>query len=150
MGQPPAKVTKCSITVDGLLDVFFANNQLRMVIPRVLVFDRDGGFVMSLEGYGSGTTTAIRRALVDRAKPDAPRIENFAANLRTDDGQSLDTRPLKGSPTVVELGAEWCGPCRVLEPELRRFTGINLVLVDADTRKRQQEFSEALKKRMQR
>ena len=146
---PPAKVVTCSITMDGLVDVFTANNQLRMVLPRVLVFDSAGGFVTTMEGYNAGTTEAIRRATSEHSKPKATRIEDFAANLRTDDGQSLDTRPLHGKATVFELGAEWCQPCRVLEPELRRLTGVNVVLVDADTRKHKEEFAEALKKRMQ-
>src|SRR6266568_6997892 len=145
-GPPPAKVVKCSMTVDGLLDVFMTGNQLRMVIPRVFVFDREGGLVGVSQGYTSNTTNEIRRAMVARARPNAPRLEAMAASLTTEDGKPLDSAALKGTVTVVELGAAWCQPCRALEPQLRRFTGITLLLVDADTQTRKDEFDAALKK----
>jgi len=147
-GAPPPKIVKCTMSVDGLLDVFLNGKTLRMSFPHVLVFDKDGGLVYTGDGYGSSTAREIERATYLHAKKNASRVEAFAAYLKGDDGKLLDPATLKGTPTVVQIGADWCKPCHQLESELRRVGGITLVLADGDTQKRQSELQDALAKRL--
>jgi thioredoxin len=40
-------------------------------------------------------------------------------------------------PVIVKFGAEWCGPCRMLDPELDRLAGegrVSVVKIDVDKR----------------
>ena len=34
--------------------------------------------------------------------------------------------------TIEKFGAEWCGPCKVLETNLRGISGVDIVKFDAD------------------
>jgi hypothetical protein len=145
MGPPQAKVVNCSMTAEGMVDVFLQGNEVRAAYPQVLVFDRDGGLVFNAVG---GSTAPVVQAIHRHAKSNAPRVEPFAAYLRTADGKPVDPASLKGTATVVELGASWCRPCHAMESELRRLTGITLLLVDADTAKHTDEIQVALKKRL--
>ena len=147
-GPPAANVMKCSITADGMVEIFMTEGKLQFYYPRVLVFDKNGAYVFGAQGYGSSTAAAILRAAHSTPPKNVPRIEQFAGYLRGADGKPIDPATLKGTPTVVQLGAEWCQPCHQLEADLRKVTGINLLLVDADSRGRIDELREALKKRL--
>lgn len=148
MGPPPAKVVNYSMTAEGIVEIFLQNGKLQFYFPRVLVFDRDGAYVYGAQGYGSSSAANIMKATHFPAKKEIPRLDAFASFLRDANGKAVDPAVLKGQATIVQLGAAWCKPCHQLEADLRRQTGINLVLVDADPQTRGAELQEALKKRL--
>ena len=148
IGPPPPKVVKCSMTADGLVDIYLRDGKVQFFYPRVIVFNEEGALVYTAEGYGQRTAADIVKGMHALAKKNAPRIDGFAAWLRDADGQPLDPATLKGKPTIAQLGAEWCKPCHALEAELRRVGGINLLLIDADSRGRQDELRAALQRRL--
>ena len=62
----------------------------------------------------------------------------FTFVLRNVDGSPLPLSPLKGKVIVLSFWATWCGPCRILEPEVaqiaKNYAGnTNLVFYAVDT-----------------
>ena len=147
-GQPAAKFVPCSITAEGLVDVFIEGDKIHGVVPRLFVFDRDGRMTLNTSGYTSRTMDYVLRAINTHGDAKNVRMEVLTASLRTADGQPVDAAALRGTPTVVELGAAWCHPCHVLEQQLHRIPGITVLQVDADMRGRDAEVAAALKKRL--
>jgi thiol-disulfide isomerase/thioredoxin len=147
-GPPPANVMKCSMSADGLVEVFLTDGKLQFFYPRVLVFNENGAYVFGSQGYSGHMAADILKAARNTPQKNAPRIEAFAKFLRGPDGKAIDPAALRGKETVAQLGAEWCGPCHQLEADLRRAGGINLLLIDADSKGRIDELREALKKRL--
>jgi hypothetical protein len=148
IGPPPPKIVKCSMTADGLVDIYLRDGKLQFFYPRVIVFDEDGALVYTAEGYGPQTAANIVKGMHALPRKNAPRIDGFAAWLRDDSGKPVDPASLKGKPTVAQFGAAWCKPCHALEAELRHVGGINLLLIDADSKGRQDELRAALQRRM--
>jgi len=147
-GPPPAKVVKCSMSADGIVDIYLKDGKLQFIFPRVIVFDRDGGLVYAIQGYGPQTASKIRDATHRTAKKDAPRIEGFTPWLRDADGKRIDPAALKGTATIAQLGADWCKPCHALEADLRRLTGVTVLVIDADPQKHKDDLQAAMKKRL--
>lgn len=148
MGPPPANVVKCSMTADGLVEIYMKDGKLQFFFPRVVVFDADGAYVYGAQGYGAQTAANIVKGIHEAPKKNVPRLDAFATFLRDADGKPFDASTLKGKPTVAQFGAEWCKPCHQLEAELRRVGGINLLLIDADPKGRHEELQAAMKKRL--
>src|SRR5262249_32270287 len=101
-----------------------------------------------MQGYGPTTAARIKEATHRTAKKDAPRIEGFTPWLRDAGGKPVDPASLKGTATIAQLGADWCKPCHALEADLRRLTGVTVLLIDADPQKHKDDLPEALKKRL--
>jgi hypothetical protein len=148
MGPPPPNVVKCSMSADGIVEVFMQDGKVQPFYPRVLVFDKDGAYVFGTQGYGAQTAANIIKATHLAPQKNVPRLEAFAAFLRDADGKPIAPAALKGRATVAQLGAAWCKPCHELEAELRRVGGINLLLIDADTNGRIEELKAAMRKRL--
>ena len=148
MGPPPPNVVKCSMTADGMVEVFMQDGKIQPFYPRVLVFNNDGAYVYGTQGYGPQSAANIVKATHFPPQKNVPRLESFAAFLRDAGGKPIDPAALKGKATIAQLGASWCTPCHQLEAELRRVGGINLLLVDADTNGRIEELKAAMKKRL--
>jgi len=45
-----------------------------------------------------------------------------------------------GTPMVVILSAEWCGPCKQLKAEAAKLTGVSVVVLDVDRDKIAERF----------
>jgi len=60
------------------------------------------------------------------------------SNLKPIDSQSFDGEVLQAEkPVLVEFGAVWCQPCRILEPVLEELAGewgdsVSVVKLDVD------------------
>ncbi|HEV2722497.1 MAG TPA: hypothetical protein VG323_20920 [Thermoanaerobaculia bacterium] len=147
-GPAPAKVVKCSMSADGIVDIYLKDGKLEFYFPRVVVFDRNGGLVYAIQGYGPQTAAKISEATHKTAKKNAPRIEGFTPWLRDADGKPLDPAALKGKATIAQLGADWCKPCHALEADLRRLVGVNVLVIDADPQKHKDDLAEAMRKRL--
>jgi cytochrome c biogenesis protein CcmG/thiol:disulfide interchange protein DsbE len=71
----------------------------------------------------AGVYLAGRRADGTQLEPGVTRMEEPLPRLHgpTLDGGTADTRDLRGSVVVVNVWAEWCGPCLEEMPALQRL-----------------------------
>lgn len=89
-----------------------------------------GNVWRQVHGSDAGLGDAILTAY-DRAAPSASRAESSARNkaaktiydftLRGADGKPIALVDEKGRVLVLSFWATWCGPCRIVEPEVKRI-----------------------------
>jgi len=68
-------------------------------------------------------TQTLPSALIDRAVPGFE-----LAGLRDGEGAFTDAALKKGAPSVVNVWASWCGPCRVEHPELMELAELGVTV----------------------
>lgn len=89
-----------------------------------------GNVWRQVHGSDAGMGDAILAAY-DRLAPSASSPESSAKNksaktiydftLRGTDGKSVALADEKGKVLVLSFWATWCGPCRIVEPEVKRI-----------------------------
>jgi len=95
---------------------------------------------MSLTQRDPGTDppTASSKVSHGGTAPDTDSVGNPSIiEVTEDDFEDAVVRASHAKPVLVDIGADWCGPCRVLGPLLHRVTasyegGFVLANVDAD------------------
>lgn len=46
--------------------------------------------------------------------------------------KELQIELAKGEINIIKIGAEWCGPCKLLDPVIKSITSYNVIIIDVD------------------
>jgi hypothetical protein len=130
-GKP--RLIEVRLTRAGFAKVF---PEGEIAIPRVRVYDADGGEVFEMTGFGPDLLEMIDASLVRTAPAKARKLGELIPLVTTPEHKPVTAADLpKNERVIVTFGAEWCGPCRYLKAELMKKDDLTVIEVDADTRK---------------
>jgi thioredoxin 1 len=95
------------------------------------VYNLDGGVMK----WKADAKTLVINNPAEAAKNKGMSLEDFKAKLKSD------------KPTLVEFYAPWCGPCKILKPQVEKLAAdnkdkINVLYIDVD---QNTELADALK-----
>ncbi|RJQ42853.1 MAG: TlpA family protein disulfide reductase [Gaiellales bacterium] len=98
---------------------------------------------VTMTGCSSGDSPTTSSTNDPPESDGQPRMPSF--RLETLDGGMLSNEDLLGTPTVINFGASWCGPCEYEAPAIKKVsesqTGVRFVgIAVKDSPEAQQQF----------
>jgi hypothetical protein len=139
----PIDVTWSEQTIEKMLETLHHKTSGTVaVLPEVRVYDYRGRLILQKSGASIRTSDIV--ALTGKASLEAPPVEgpslaDILPQYVTKSGGPITLRALQpGEIVVLDYGAEWCAPCKVLSRTLDTWLSgseappVHLVRVDAD------------------